>query len=348
MTIPDALYKYPKFSGNSLIQKSVVNRNLSDSLFSWLSKVLEKDFANTTFNIECIRSRPWSNVYSVLEASKNGPLLKLPNYIFRNESRLTLIISSQYPRQCVKIIAEEPVTGAFLVHSFGKYTLRHLLRERFDMELPVRAIKTYALMQASSQQLNTALLNSGAPDWRAANVYSEMQRAVASKRFIASSKYGNSASAIIESHGREIKHLCNILVQAGNLETFDHGDFQDNNIFVDGPEFVFGDWADLNVTHPFFSLATFCHSFRLAHNDANVSPDSVAMLIREYSDIWSKTQNNLNIEEILRVTNILYPAICLLKTARLLDLNQDSVDTFTVSLMDYWLEVLLGLLTRTT
>ena len=84
----------------------------------------------------------------------------------------------------------------------------------------------------------------------------------------------------VEEYGRlrelvpDFAALCQRLSDYGVPESVEHNDFHDGNIFVRDGRYIFADWGDSCVTHPFITLVTIRRSlenrFELAEDSAEV------------------------------------------------------------------------------
>jgi len=81
--------------------------------------------------------------------------------------------------------------------------------------------------------------------------------------------------------------LCDELAAAPIPESIHHGDFHDANIFFNSGQYVFFDWGDSSVAHPFFSLRT---AFVIIEHFQGFKPGSPELLhLRDiYLEAWSE------------------------------------------------------------
>jgi Ser/Thr protein kinase RdoA (MazF antagonist) len=84
----------------------------------------------------------------------------------------------------------------------------------------------------------------------------------------------------------ELRRLCHELADRGIPDTLQHDDLHDGNLFVRDGRFVFFDWGDACVTHPFHTLVVTLRA--LAHRQG-LGPGAPELLrLRDaYLESWT-------------------------------------------------------------
>jgi aminoglycoside phosphotransferase (APT) family kinase protein len=87
---------------------------------------------------------------------------------------------------------------------------------------------------------------------------------------------------------------CHELAQCAIPESLHHGDLHDGNIFVRDGRYIFFDWGDASVTHPFFSFRTVMVS---NENSLGLSGDAPEhdSLRDIYLEAWARSDSRANL-----------------------------------------------------
>src|SRR5690606_29015960 len=87
--------------------------------------------------------------------------------------------------------------------------------------------------------------------------------------------------------------------------SLEHGDLWANNIAMQNDRFVYFDWSDVAITHPFFSLLFFLAEIEI---DFPEMPDVRERLLRAYLTPWIHFET---IEDLLHATQLAQPLAAL-------------------------------------
>lgn len=99
--------------------------------------------------------------------------------------------------------------------------------------------------------------------------------------------------------------LCSRLLEYGIPETLDHGDFHDGNIFVNQSGYVFFDWGDSSVSHPFFSLRTAFVSLEYTLHLEEGAPE-FTRLMEIYLEAWERYEDRRRLREAFNLARRLW------------------------------------------
>jgi hypothetical protein len=128
--------------------------------------------------------------------------------------------------------------------------LRELVLTPSDLRHWELALPRYAELQLTATPIADELLALGVPDARLA-VLPEQLRAVLAEpvRGMPVAELERALEAL-----PEFEALCRELAAYGIAETIQHDDLHDGQVFVRDGRYVFFDWGDSCISHPFHSL----------------------------------------------------------------------------------------------
>ncbi len=233
-----------------------------------------------------VKIRPWS---AVLRApTTSGDVYFKANLpALANEPALTGLLARIDPGHVLPVLAEEPAEG-WMLQADGGPTMRSRLGGDDDLDRWERMLGRYADLQVRACGHVDGLLAAGAPDRRPAELRGLFERLVEAERALPASSETFSA----DEHARLRGLATRVAERSAELEGFgipmsiDHSDLHAGNVLAPGDGFVFFDWHEAAVTHPFFSMVVAMRW--LAHNHA-VQPGSAedARLRDAYLEAWA-------------------------------------------------------------
>jgi hypothetical protein len=212
--------------------------------------------AEITGEIEQPHVRWWSTVLRVPTA--DGVLWFKANAApHRFEAGLLAILERVHPGLVPELVAHDAARGWILMRDGGE-RLRELdepLR-RWEELLPV-----YAQLQLDLAPHADELLAAGVPDERLAVLPADFERVLDDPE-----AHGDLTPGELDAARALVPRLaaaCEELAAYGIAETLQHDDLHDGNVFVRDGRYLFFDWGDSCVSHPFHTLVV---TFRaLAH-----------------------------------------------------------------------------------
>jgi len=221
---------------------------------AWLKEQTELQFPA---ELEVVQERPWSSVLSV--ATTSGTLfLKICEEQSRYEVRLLQLISARHADCSPLLLAADAQRGYLLMEDAGQ-RLREILTAENWMGHWQRILARYAALQLDMAEHQEELIQLGLPDRSLHLLTGRLEAILAEEDFLL---IGQPDGLTPEQLARlkellpAIQARCNELREAGIPHSINHGDFHDGNIFVDDNRYIFTDWGDACLTHPFFSLRT--------------------------------------------------------------------------------------------
>ncbi|MET9296482.1 aminoglycoside phosphotransferase family protein [Streptomyces sp. NPDC003077] len=210
--------------------------------------------------LEKVRLRPWSVLVKISVAGTGTPThtdarpgavwfkANPPASLF--EAGLTEALAGWVPEHVLRPLAVDPGRGWSLLPDGGplfKDALDHVPDDPRAWEEPLRQ---YAELQRAVMPQVRAMERLGVPSARTAALPEAFDRLVAGNAVL-----GADDRAALRALRPRLAEWCAELAGVGIADSLDHGDLHAGQLFaVPSGRFVFFDWGDANVTHPFCSL----------------------------------------------------------------------------------------------
>jgi len=204
-----------------------------------------RERVDVTGKIEQFHVRWWSTVLRV--PTPGGDLfLKAVAPVHRFEAALTARLAELQPGRVTEVVAVDADRGWFLMRDAGT-RLRELVETTADLHRWETLLPEYAHLQIEVTPHAQELLDLGTPDHRLA-VLPQQLRELAETEPLA-----------LEALSR-FEEMCHALADAGIPETIQHDDLHDGQVFFRDGRYLFFDWGDSCVSHPFHSLTVILRS----------------------------------------------------------------------------------------
>lgn len=336
------IFTYPKFAGlvNSAIKEVEVSLDLETQF--WLEEILVEYFNDGIKKISRHHIRPWSRVFKV-ETNRNGLyFLKIPAAEFYQEAQIIECIKSFHSDITTNILALNKPNGAFLMAALDGETLRAKVRKQFDQLILEDSAARIGEFQNYIREYLSDFEQLKIPKWTSETIIEDCESLIQNSRFLFYT--GLSSTDIVEFRSLfpSIREKLTILTGFDNGLSIDHGDFQDNNIFISKDCILFMDWADACISIPSFTIGTYCHSILLAHPGITNKPELIQnILAKYYFNLLGSEYKELH-EWHISLVHFLYPMICILKTGRLLNLEDKKSDKYASTIVDYWIRIVIS------
>jgi phosphotransferase family enzyme len=217
---------------------------------AWLADATSwiRERVTVTGELDQFHVRWWSTVLRVPTA--DGDLyFKAVGPGFGFEPALTARLADVYPDRLPELIDIDLDRGWMLMRDAG-VRLRELVHSAADLDHWERALPRYAELQIAATPLAEELLELGVPDERLATLPRRFRELVANR------PPGLTAaeSERLEQAVPEVEALCRELGGYGISETIQHDDLHDGQVFVLDGRYVYFDWGDACLSHPFHTL----------------------------------------------------------------------------------------------
>ena len=222
---------------------------------SWIRVRLDDQGISLTGEIEQPHVRWWSTVMRVPTSA--GDLwfkANAPPHAF--EAGLIAILERLRPGRVPELVALDADRGWMLM-SDGGTRLREEMKSVADLARWEELLPEYAELQLAVAPHVDGLLAAGVPDERLAVLPAHFEQLLADRDALL---IDLPEGLTTEEHERlralvpEFAATCGRLAAHGIPETLQHDDFHDGNVFVRDGRYLFFDWGDSCISHPFHTL----------------------------------------------------------------------------------------------
>lgn len=255
---------------------------------AWIHAQLEAHGYQAAGPVELLHQRPWSSFARVATA-RGDVYFKAPAPSFRYEAGLTQFLARLRPDCTVPLLAVDHERGWLLTPHAG-ITLRAADPSAGQIDHWLKVLPFYAELQLEMAAHLPDLLALGMYDRRLAQLpgaYHALMEATESLRT------GLEPGLTPDEHQHllalrpQVTAWCAELAAYGLPETLVHEEVHDVNVLVDGERYIFTDWSDSSVGHPFFSMLV---TLRAAAYRLELAEDGPEMLrLREaYLEPWTR------------------------------------------------------------
>jgi phosphotransferase family enzyme len=222
---------------------------------SWIRGRLAEHALEPAGEIEQPHVRWWS---TVLRVPTTGGVLwfkaNAPPHAF--EAGLLAVLERTAPDSVPGLVSLDVDHGWLLMRDGGE-RLRELVRTSQDLHHWQALLPEYSQLQLATAPHLGDLLAAGVPDERLAVLPSHLAALLDDHEACMIGRDGGLTVEEYDSLGAllpEFAERCARLVSMGIPETIQHDDLHDGNVFVRGGRYLFFDWGDSCVSHPFHSL----------------------------------------------------------------------------------------------
>lgn len=223
----------------------------------WIDDELTRLGRMRTGPIEQPHMRPWSTVLRV-PTPDSVVYFKACAGILAHEVAVTQALAQWRPDCMPDVLASEPGEGWMLMADGGT-TVREAIKSDGHIRHWEELMPRYAELQIEMVNHVDDLLATGIPNRLLATLPDQIATLLGNRHMLQIGQPEGLTSAEYERlMGMKdyLTGLCDELAAAPIPESIHHGDFHDANIFLNGGQYVFFDWGDSSVAHPFFSLRT--------------------------------------------------------------------------------------------
>ncbi len=255
---------------------------------AWIRTELERQGLSVSGPIEQPHVGPWSTVLRI-PTGEDDIYFKASAPVLAHEPALTQALARWRPDCMPQILATDLARGWMLM-SDGGARLRNLIQSGRDLWHWQRILPLYAEVQMELASRSHELLTLGALDRRLTVLPAQYEQLLADTTALCIDRpEGLTAEAYqrLRALAPHVAAMCEQLAGYGIPETLQHDDFHDGNIFVRNERYIFFDWGDGCVSHPFFTLLVTLRSiaYRLEWKE---SVPELAQLRDIYLEPWTR------------------------------------------------------------
>lgn len=270
----------------------------------WLHEVGQTQGWQIVGQPEQLKANCVSSIYR-LQTTRGKLYLKATPHYFADEVKFTLALTEILPGKMPELVATDSERGLLLSADFGGEPV-DLSK---DLAVWKEAVAEYAKLQIAAIPQVEKLLATGVRDRRLAILPDQIEKLLARREFMrVDLPFGMNAENAdkIQKLAPQIRELCAELATYGVPETVDSGDFHARNVNQTPAGYIFYDWSDLEISHPFFSLFTF---FEYAWDLKEVYPDCEAQLREAYLVPWREFLPTADLTKAFELATLLAPLV---------------------------------------
>jgi hypothetical protein len=258
---------------------------------SWTADQVSRLGHSAILDIQPVKSWSISCVLKVI--TEDGSLYfkvarDLP--LFVNEGVVLTQLADLYPGRVPRPIAVEPENGWFLLDDFG---------EAPDGDAPlaeqVRLMQDFACLQIDSSQKVEVLLAAGCKDRRLEVLLSQIHPLLCDE--VALGPLTSEERIKLQNFAPRLRELVTELISLPIPYAILHGDLHAGNVIPYQDSFLYFDWTDAAISHPFFDMI---HIFRQDDESEKTS------LQDAYLTAWEECYPRTDVRRAWKLASVLY------------------------------------------
>ena len=233
---------------------------------AWTEASLNRFGARITEPITQPHIRPWSTVLRA-QTDQGVYFFKATVTMLSHEAALTQALYNWQPDRIQTVLAADSERSWMLMPDESPM-LRAIIQSPADLHHWEKILPLFADFQRKMIPRQADLLALGMLDRRMVGLTAAFERLLQDRAaLLVGTEEGLSEEQYRQLIGLvpAFAEMCARLAASGIPETLHHDDFHDANVFVPGGRYVFSDWGESCVTHPFFSmlvcLRSICYRF---------------------------------------------------------------------------------------
>ncbi|MFP3720658.1 phosphotransferase [Niallia circulans] len=268
--------------------------NYYGRIIDWIVEELDKVNLRVQGNIKHIKETDLTLLLRVL-TNEDNYYFKAVGSVLKFEAALSKELYRKCPERTGDILAINETEGWLLMKDFKGEPLRI----QKDKKLWQKAIGDYAELQISQIGNVDKFLQIGVPDRRMPILKEEINQYLEEMCLTGLSK----------EETNQILSLLPILLEmcdemASNIPaSIEHGDLHTNNIRIVENKFVFFDWGDASISHPFFSTRVFWHALDNLISSETEWLGMVEEFRPYYLEPWTRFGSMKEIDKTLRISD---------------------------------------------
>ena len=214
----------------------------------WVDWQLEELGLQSTGALEQPHVRPWSTVLR-MPTTGGDVWFKANVPVLAYEAAVVGLLAARRPNFVLGLLATDVERGWMLMADGGE-RLREIVERERDLGRWLDILPRYGRLQIDMAEDRDRLLGIGLPDRRLETLASGYEELIGRVDTVTDDER-RRLRALVPT----IAELCECLACAGLPETIQHDDLHDGQVFVRDGRYLFFDWGDACVSHPFFSMS---------------------------------------------------------------------------------------------
>jgi hypothetical protein len=264
------------------------------TISAWIERVFSERGYHHSEHIEVVKHWEFACVLRVgsFYCKACLPLSGPPDF-FAPEALLMEVLSEQYPSMLPRVVAINHEQGWIVMHDGGECLEQQSEQDRWE-----QVLQTWSHFQQGTYQKVDELLLRGFPDRRVERLPQHLEWLLHNREAMAC--FTPSEVKQIEKSVPRLQRLCHQLATYHIPATLTHGDLHPKNVACAADRFVFFDWSDGCISHPFFDAIRFCTSTILRRQ-----PLLCAVLQAGYLACWHRYEPMERLQEAMTLAAIL-------------------------------------------
>lgn len=242
--------------------------------------------------IEQPHVRPWSTVLRV--PTEGGDVwfkANMPTQAF--EVAVVETLAARRPDLVPPLLAAHLARG-WMLQGDGGTRLREILEETRDFDVWLKILPLYAELQMDVAADRDRLLAAGVPDRLLVSLPGQFEELLTDAEALET--LTRDERRRLAALAPRIEAECRELAAYGLPETIQHDDLHDGQVFVRDGRFLFFDWGDACVSHPFYTLvvtlAVLAYRLELDHDAPELDRFRHA-----YLEPWTRFRTRSELEQ---------------------------------------------------
>lgn len=215
---------------------------------AWIQQRLDELGVRSIGTIEQPHVRPWSTVLRV-PTDGGDCWFKANMPACAHEAAVVSVLARVRPDRVPELLAVDRERGWMLMGDGGE-RLREVIAREKSLRRWLDVLPEYAQLQIDLAGDAGELVALGSPDRRLETLASQYEQLLDELDCFAESEL-----APLRTLAPRVAEMCEQLASYGIPETVQHDDLHDGQVFVRDGGYLFFDWGDSCVSHPFFSMA---------------------------------------------------------------------------------------------
>lgn len=272
-----------------------------ESAITWIDQTLAEHDIARKGSSEQVRSWVLSTIIRTPTSSGDVYFKAVPPFM-SHEGTVMNAMAKQYPSMAVPILASDQSQGWILMSDFGG----RLLVEVPDIKKWEEAVSRHAQTQVEQAEHARPWLEGGLPDRSMRRMVELIDPLITTTTSMLAGRADGLTDEEVEALqglSMRLKFMCAQLADFAIPYSLVHGDLGGNILVKDDGDFVFFDWTDACISHPFFDMATMANT--VFDDNLYQGDESVAIRLRDaYLEPWTKHEP---MERLIRAYDVARP-----------------------------------------
>lgn len=255
---------------------------------NWIQARLAEYGLRSVDPIEILHQRPWST-FARVNTETGIVYFKAPAPVFKFEAPVTAALAKWRPDCTVPLLGVDQDRGWILSADAGP-TLRSLNLGSGQIRHWTKILPLYAELQMQMVVHLPELLAYGMFDQRLANLQAKYSQILEdTESLLLDREIGLSQEEYqrLQALKPVVAKMCEQLASLGIPETLTHEEIHENNVLFSEGRYIFTDWSDSSIAHPFFSILVTLRSVT-RWLDLDESGPEVLLMRDAYLEPWIK------------------------------------------------------------